>query len=70
MGKIGKIGRGLFGVAVLSALSVGATQAFAEPASAARRECRIIRCHWECTQAGSGWYGDCVDGACQCFYSG
>lgn len=69
MNRIGKIGRGLFGVAMLSALGVGVTQAFAEPASAARRECRLVRCHWLCTQNGPGWYGECVDGACQCYLS-
>ncbi|HEX7243393.1 MAG TPA: hypothetical protein VF263_24125 [Longimicrobiaceae bacterium] len=66
MRKIGRIGRGLFGIAVLSALGVGVTQAFAEPPAAARRECRPIRCTWECSGKGSDVHGECIDGTCVC----
>lgn len=67
MDKIGKVGRGLFGVAVLSALGLGATQAFAgSPAPAERAfTCDDRECYRQCIANGirSGY---CSDGECVC----
>ena len=66
MRKIGKIGRGLFGVAVLSALGVGVTQAFAEPAPApGMRACNRVLCMADCAGKGAT-RGECLGGECVC----
>ena len=67
MNRIGKIGRGLFGAAVLSALAVGATQAFAgSPAPTERAlACDARECYRQCIANGirSGY---CSGGECVC----
>lgn len=67
MRKIWKIGKGLFCVAVLSALSMGATQALSGTpvASAPALTCDATQCYRQCIQNGirSGY---CRDGKCVC----
>jgi hypothetical protein len=73
MSKIGKIGRGLFGVAVLGALTLGATQALATPRpdAAVRNTCSFWDCYQSCLEL---WYdrGRCIGEppyqACECYY--
>lgn len=69
MTRIRKIGRGLFGVAVLAAMGLGVTQAFAEPASAAQvsavRACSRFLCHADCKGKGAS-SGECIGGMCEC----
>lgn len=66
MRKIRKIGRGLFGVAVLSALGVGVTEAFATPALPdAESSCRPLLCRSDCYGKGAN-DGQCIGGECVC----
>jgi len=70
MSRIRKIGRGLFAVAVLGALSLGATQAFATPRTepAARGLfCLPGPCNRNCVNQGYA-AGGCVDGVCECVF--
>ncbi len=73
MSKIGKIGRGLFGVAVLSALGLGATQALAMPRMemSAKRACVFSECQDFCVGLGYD-AGRCMnrtstDSWCECY---
>lgn len=69
MSVIAKMGRGLFGAAVLCALGLGANQALAAaPAPEARLSCSAFQCHSKCVLAGYHW-GECNQyGQCECWY--
>lgn len=69
MSKLTKVGRGLFAVAVLSALGAGTTQAFAEPRldPDASRTCYPMQCRQGCSEVGYRT-GQCIDGLCECIY--
>jgi hypothetical protein len=59
--------RGAFALAVAGALSLGATQAFADPAPATAGTCDNSWCVPFCYENGAA-YGWCVGGVCDCFY--
>ncbi len=66
MRKIWKIGRGLFGVAILSALGVGVTQVFAAPApTRTEAACNRFLCMSDCYGKGAT-HGECIGGECVC----
>jgi hypothetical protein len=70
MHRIGKISRGVFGAAVLSALCLGASGAFATPVEASRRICtqqNLPQCKADCIAAGA-WSGICSGGECECLW--
>ena len=68
MNRFRKIGRGLFGAAVLSALGVGATALLPSPAQA-RGSCVLQECHEGCLGNGAQ-YGYCnyYDDSCECVW--
>ena len=68
MRMIGKIGRGLFGAALVGALGLGATQAVARPpAAAAAAVCSGSRCTWDCLEQGFE-RGRCTSfDECECY---
>ncbi|HEX2092101.1 MAG TPA: hypothetical protein VHG28_06845 [Longimicrobiaceae bacterium] len=63
-----QIGRVLFGAAVLGALGLGASQAFAstEPRDATARACNDSTCFNNCVARGYD-SGECIRGFCRCF---
>lgn len=67
MSRFAGVGRGLFGLAVLSVLGAGATQAFARSPAPAERAftCDATECYRQCIANGirSGY---CSDGECVC----
>lgn len=69
MSRIGKIGRGLFGIAVLGALAFGATAALPAPAEAVSRTHWCTECRDNCLASGaSGWSCNAMDVSCDCVW--
>ena len=67
MHTIGRLGRGLRGLALLAVLGTAAAQPLPPaPAPAARLTCSPRECDFDCVLAGHRG-GTCVGGACECW---
>lgn len=71
MRKLSRIGRGVFGIALLSVLSFGGVSVLAVPSEAAesKGQCRPRACNDACKASGAQ-YGVCnyMDMSCDCIY--
>lgn len=69
MTRIGKIGRNVFGAAVLCALGLGANEAVATPGTGGtqRESCNVVQCTYDCQEQGYD-RGRCIDyWTCECY---
>ena len=70
MRRIGNVGRGVFGTAVLIALGFGVFGAVATPAAASTAFCTVQtlpQCKADCIAAGART-GTCSAGECECLW--
>lgn len=63
--QIGKIGRRMFGAALVAAFGFGLSGALARPAEANVQACITSRCKAACIAAGAPT-GACIAGECEC----